>query len=191
MRSILLAVVLLFAGAAAAVAQESYTGDAALTYQWVRTNAGPGECGCFGLNGGGVSGSWDIRGRWSLVTEISSEFTPNAPSTGSSLTLTTFLAGARYRLPQPWIRGAHRPHPFAQVLLGPGHSGGGEAGVGDASYAFAARIGGGIDVPLNSRFSVRALQIDYLRTQFANGRNDHQNNLLIGAGIVFHWSVAR
>ena len=37
MRSLLLATVLLFGGASLAVAQESYSGDAAATYQWVRT----------------------------------------------------------------------------------------------------------------------------------------------------------
>ena len=191
MRSILLAAALLLGGATATLAQESYSGDAAATYQWVRTNAGPGQCGCFGLNGAGVSGSWYLRDHVSVVTEISTELTPRAPATHSSLTLTSYLAGARYRLPQPWIHGRHSPQLFAQALLGAAHSGGGEAGVGDASYAFATRIGGGIDMPLNARFAVRMLQVDYFRTQFANGTNDRQNNLLIGAGVVFHWSHSK
>ena len=188
MRSILLAIVLLLGGAPAAVAQESYSGDAAAAYHWVHTNAGPGQCGCFGLNGGGLSGSWNFRGPWSLVTEISAEYTNGAPTTGNSLTLTSYLAGARYRLPQPWLHGAHKPQPFAQLLIGAGHAGGGVAGIGDASYGFATRMGGGVDVPVNPRFAVRIIQIDYYLTHFANSTNDHQNNLLVGAGIVFHWS---
>ena len=56
MRSFLLATILLFAGSTVAVAQESYKGDAAATYEWVRANAGPGQCGCFGMNGGGLIG---------------------------------------------------------------------------------------------------------------------------------------
>jgi outer membrane immunogenic protein len=44
------------------------------------------------------------------------------------------------------IKGAYRPQPFAEVLISPAHSGGGEAGSGDHTYAFAARIGGGINV---------------------------------------------
>lgn len=191
MRSVLAAIALLLGGVTAAVAQESYSGDAAVTYHWVHTNAGPGQCGCFGLNGGGVSGSWKIRGRWSLVTEISSEYTPSAPTTANSLTLTSYLVGARYQLPQPWLRGAHSPRPFAQVLLGAGHSGGGEAGIGDSSYAFATRMGGGVDLPVSSRFAVRIIQIDYYLTQFANADNGRQNNLLVGAGIVFHWTRAK
>jgi outer membrane immunogenic protein len=209
MRSILLATALLFAGTTATVAQaqqEDYRGDAGITYQWVHTNAGPGECGCFGLNGVGITGSWNIQHGWSAVAEVSSEFR-GPSSTEPSLTVTSFLGGARYQIPRRWtdplfnglgtglnsgwLKGAHRPQPFAQVLIGPAHSGGGEAGSGDHTYAFAARVGGGIDIPLKSRFEIRAIQIDWFRTQFANAKNDRQNNLLIAAGITYHWSVAK
>ena len=156
MRSFLLSTILFLVGGRAAVAQESYSGDAAAAYHWVRTNAGPGECGCFGMNGGGLSGSWNFRGPWFA----------------NSLTLTSYLAGARYKIPQPWMEGKHKPRPFAQILLGAAHAGGGEAGVADGSYRFATRIGGGIDVPVSSHFAVRVVQIDYYLTTFANATND-------------------
>jgi outer membrane immunogenic protein len=188
MRSVLLSTILLLVGASGAAAQGSYSGDAAAVYHWVRSNAGPGECGCFGLNGGGISGSWNFHGPWSVVADISSEFNGSAPLAGDSLTLTSFLAGARYRIPQPWLEGNHKPQPFAQILLGEAHAGGGVAGVADGSHEFATRMGGGIDVPVNSHFAVRIIQLDYFLTTFANSTNDHQNNLLVGAGIVYHWS---
>ena len=50
-----------------------------------------------------------------------------------SLTFTSFLAGARYRVPQPWFEGSHKPQPFVQILLGAAHAGGGVAGVADGS----------------------------------------------------------
>jgi hypothetical protein len=31
------------------------------------------------------------------------------------------------------------------------------------------------------------LQADYDVTTFANGVNNHQNNLLLGAGVVYRW----
>jgi outer membrane immunogenic protein len=49
-------------------------------------------------------------------------------------------------------------------------------------------MGGGIDVPLSRHFAARIIQIDYYLTTFANANNDHQNNFLVGAGIVYHWS---
>jgi hypothetical protein len=193
MRSILLAAVLTLAGASAAMAQDSaakdsYSGDAALAFHFVRVNAGPGQCGCFDLYGAGVSGSWNFRGPWSVVAEISADNSSGDLATGSSLTLTSYVAGVRYKIPQPWLEGPHKPQPFAQLLLGGAHAGGGSAGVGDGTYEFASRLGGGVDIPVNSHFSVRLVQIDYYLTRFANQVNDHQNNLLVGAGLVFHWS---
>lgn len=58
----------------------------------------------------------------------------------------------------------------------------------DGAFEFATRMGGGIDVPLNSHFAVRVVQVDYYLTTFANSTNNHQNNFLVGAGIVYHWS---
>jgi len=49
-------------------------------------------------------------------------------------------------------------------------------------------MGGGVDVPVNSVFAVRVIQIDYDLTKFANGVNHRQNNLLLAAGVVFRWS---
>jgi outer membrane immunogenic protein len=192
MRFILL-VALALGGATATLAQdEMFRGDAAVTYHWVHTNAAPGDCGCFGINGAGISGSWDVHGPWSAVAEFSSEFRPSSPAGQNSLTLTSFVAGARYHLPQPFrLRHRHMPQYFAEALVGPAHAGGGEAGVADGTWAFALRVGGGIDVPLKSRFQLRAIQVDWYRTQFANTTNDRQNNLLIAAGIVYRWSFAK
>jgi outer membrane immunogenic protein len=188
MRLLVAVTVLLFAVVPAAKAQEGHSGDAAATYNWVHSNAGPGQCGCFGLNGGSVSGSWNVHGPWSVVADFSAVYTNSAPPAGNSLTLTSYLAGARYYLPYHRLHGAHHPQLFGQLLAGAAHAGGGIAGVGDASYGFASRVGGGIDVPVSSHFSVRAIQLDYYLTHIANATNDHQNNFLVGAGIAFHWS---
>jgi hypothetical protein len=98
------------------------------------------------------------------------------------------LIGVRYAIPQPWLEGKHKPQPFGQFLMGAAHAGGGVAGLGDGSYEFALRLGGGVDVPVSPRFAVRVIQLDYYLTEFTNATNNRQNNLLVGAGIVFHWS---
>jgi outer membrane immunogenic protein len=201
MERIMIRTILIFAallalagtGVSPAYAQEGFSGDAAASYQWVHTNAGPGQCGCFGMNGGGVSASWNVRGPWAVVADFSSQVAKGAPTVGSSLTVTSALAGARFELPwmrRSWIHAAHRVQPFAQVLVGAAHAGGGAAGLGDGTNKFAARLGGGVDVPLSRHFSVRG-QVDYYATTFANATNDHQNNLLIGAGVVYRWSFAK
>jgi len=187
MRSIALAIILILGAATAAMAQDS-GGDAALTYHWVRTNTTPGNCGCFDMNGGGASGSWNLGSRLAAVAEISAQNASDVLSSGKSLTVTSFMAGARYRFGGSSPDRPHRIQPFAQVLLGAAHAGGGIAGRADGSYAFASRVGGGVDVPVSSHIAVRIIQIDYYFTRFTNFTNDHQNNLLLGAGAVFRWS---
>jgi F420-0:gamma-glutamyl ligase len=39
---------------------------------------------------------------------------------------------------------------------------------------------------LKRHFSLRAFQADYYLSHFANGVNNHQNNLRIGVGLSFH-----
>src|SRR5258708_20395652 len=103
MRSIALATILLLGTATAAVSQNKpnttfVSGDAAVTYHWVRTNTQPGACGCFDLNGGGVSGSWNLRPRVAAVAEIGGEPTGTGPSP-NSFPLTSLLAGSPSPLP--------------------------------------------------------------------------------------------
>jgi outer membrane immunogenic protein len=166
-------------------------GDTAITYHWVRTNAQPGQCGCFDLNGGGVSGSWKLGSRFAAVAAVGAEYAGQVPSTGNSLTLVTYLGGGRYFVPQPWLQGQHAPQAFLQVLVGAGHAGGGIAGAGDSGTAFVSRMGGGVDVPVTAAFALRVVQVDYDLTTFANSTDNHQNNLLVGAGVVYRWSRGR
>jgi outer membrane immunogenic protein len=192
MRSIALACALLLGITTAAMAQAtsgvSRSGDVALTYHWVHTNAPPGGgCGCFALNGGGISGSWDFSPQLAVVAEVSLDHTSNALSSKESLTLTSYLAGARFRLPDPWMHGPHALSPFAQLLVGGAHAGGGVAGVADGTSAFAGRLGGGVDLPVNPLITVR-IQGDYYLTDFDNSADNHQNNVLVGAGVVIHWA---
>jgi len=83
MRSIALAICLLFgmAGSAMgqAIANMSRTGDLALTYHEVHSNAPPGGgCGCFYLSGGGLSGSYRMNSRLAIVAEFSVDHTSKA-----------------------------------------------------------------------------------------------------------------
>lgn len=163
--------------------------DVALAYQFMRTNTQPGECGCFNLNGAGLSASWSFRPDLAAVVEGDADFATNGPRTGNSLTLVSGLVGVRYRLPvQP--PGRRAPQLFAEAMAGGGHAGGGIAGAGDGSLAFVGRVGGGFDQALTDRFAIR-WETDYAATTFANGVNNHQNNFLFAVGFVFRWSRSR
>ena len=149
-------------------------------YNYVRTNAPPGGCGCFSLNGGAAWISYNPFGRLAIVGELSVQHASNVLGSGAGLTLTSYQAGPRYRFPQ-----VRRVVPFAQILLGGSHASGSYASDTGLSNAFAATMGGGIEVELTSRVALRAFQADYAFLHYPNGANDHQNNLRISVGLAF------
>ena len=163
--------------------------DLALGYSYVHSNAPPGGCGCFNMNGGNATFAWPLRsGQFAMAGDVAIAHAGTVSSTGDSLTLSTFTAGVRY-LP-PLEHSSLRP--FGQVLLGLAHSSGtlvqvSNPGAANAGAAFAANFGGGLDLRATSRFSIRLAEADYLLTTFNNGGNNHQNNLRISAGVVIHF----
>jgi peptidoglycan-associated lipoprotein len=142
-----------------------------LDYSYLRSNAPPGDCGCFNLNGGSATFAWTLKpeGHFALVGDITAAHAGSISSSGYDLTLSSYTVGARYRfkVPQPSLQ------PFGQLLVGIAHSSG--------------SLGGGLDLRANRRFSVRLVEADYLLTTFDNGTNNHQNNLRVSAGVVMHF----
>ncbi len=171
------------------VKQDVPRAELALDYSYLHSNAPPTGCGCFNLNGGSATFAWAIKpGSWALVGDVVSGATGATSAAGYSITLSAFTAGVRYLPPA----GHSSLRPFGQVLLGLAHSSGSlvqapNAGSSNAGAAFASNIGGGLDLRINRRFSVRLLEADYLLTTFDNGSNNHQNNLRINAGVVIHF----
>lgn len=90
--------------------------------------------------------------------------------------------------------------PFAHAMVGAAHArakfsnftctttAGGNCGQFDpggetfSSTGFSSVIGGGVDFRLNNKVQIRAIQFDYNPTRL---EGEWQNNLRIGAGIVF------
>ena len=168
-----------------AAAQSTPKAEIALTYNWVHTNAPPDTCGCFSMNGASGSYAYRFTPSWSVVGEVGAVNTGNVNNTNLDLTLSEFLVGGRYTLTN-----RSRFAPFAQVLLGAAHTSGAlspdQLGLG-SSTSLAVMAGGGVDVNLSQHFALRVVQADYYLTTLPNGANDVQNNLRLGAGIVFRF----
>jgi outer membrane immunogenic protein len=163
--------------------------DLALGYSYVHSNAPPGGCGCFNMNGGNATFAWPLKsGMFALAGDVAVAHAGAASNTNDSLTLSTYTAGMRY-LPR---LGHASLQPFGQVLAGVAHSSGtlvqgSNPGAANAGAAFAGNFGGGLDLRATSRFSVRLVEADYALTTFDNGTNNHQNNLRVSAGLVIHF----
>jgi outer membrane immunogenic protein len=175
--------------AASATSSGITRAELTLGYTYLHSNAPPGGCGCFNLNGGSADFAWAIKpGSWDLVGDVVGGYASGVSAAGYGLTLTAYTGGVRYLPPM----GHSSFQPFGQVLAGVAHSSGtlvqgSQSATANAGAAFAANFGGGLDLRVNHRFSVRLVEADYLLTTFDNGTNNHQNNLRISAGVVVHF----
>jgi peptidoglycan-associated lipoprotein len=163
--------------------------DLAAGYNFIRANAPPGSCDCFSLNGGFVSGDFQLSPWFGLKGEFTGQHASKISSLGQDLTLTTFMGG-------PEVSWVHmRFTPYVDFLLGGAHAGNSyfptSASGSSSASSFAYSPGGGLDVNLTSRISVRAVDAHYLHTAFPNGTNGVQHQLQIGAGIVVHFGSMR
>lgn len=85
----------------------------------------------------------------------------------------SFLFGPQLRFPA-------RVSPFARVLIGGVHVGGG----GTSATSLAWGFGGGVDIHLAKFVSLRPIQIDYIHSRFSNAG---QSNVRISLGLVVNF----
>jgi len=182
----LLALALTLSPMRSAAAQDLPLGEVGVDYNYVHTNAPPGGCGCFSMNGGDAWIAYNLPRSFAVIAQVASQHASNIAGSGTDLRLSSYLFGSRYSL-----HNSTRFVPFAQVLLGGAHASGsfapGSAGYPGSANAFAMTVGGGLDLKLSMRFAVRAFEADYYFTEFANRVNDHQNNLRVSAGLIFRF----
>jgi len=74
--------------------------------------------------------------------------------------------------------------PFAHASLGAVHGSAGYLGISKSDTHFAFALGGGVDVKLSRKVSLRVVQADYLPTNFLNLRQD---NIRVSSGLVFRF----
>jgi len=76
---------------------------------------------------------------------------------------------------------------FTQALLGDSRLNSSTASEQAGENGSSMAPGGGLDIGLEHRFLIRAVQAEYLTTRFPNfvGTSAVQNNLRVSAGLVF------
>ena len=181
---LLIALVSISAATPLLTAQDSdkQKAELAVGYTYLHTNAPPGGCGCFSMNGADAELGYSFTKHWTGVLDFGWDYNGNVNSSGADLLLTNALAGVRYR-----VITKSRWKPFAKIEAGNSNAQGGlspaKLGIGHANV-FAVTAGGGFDLPLSRQFAWRVADVDYLATLFNNAGNNHQNNLRVSTGIV-------
>jgi outer membrane immunogenic protein len=165
--------------------------ELAVSYDLIGSNAPAGQCGCFVLNGGSITGAIPIPfNKLSGVGQISATHVGNIGTPHDTLTLLTYTFGLRYT---PSIRSRHISL-FAQGLIGGDHASGSlvegsNPGKGNAGISLAGSVGGGMDLRWKHSISIRAVEIDYQPTTVDNHTTALENNYRISAGLVIHLPV--
>ncbi|MGB0066056.1 MAG: hypothetical protein WBP85_16560 [Terracidiphilus sp.] len=159
--------------------------DFAFAYSTTRANAAGGSS--FWMQGGDVQMHLLFYRELGLVIDFSGAHEGNIQSSGVGLDLVTNTSGLRYT----WRPAQTRYSLYGQALGGiaSGFNSVFPSGSGATTSAqsLAVKLGGGLNVGMTRRIALRAIEADWLRTQFPNSTNGSQNNLQLNAGLILRF----
>ena len=132
--------------------------------------------GCSQYNGWNASISRRLLGNLSVAADFSGHYGNENEVVDNHVH--TFLFGPRLTLHNGRIA------PFVHVLFGVSRLRADSGGPVLTANAFTLAAGGGVDLRITRRWSVRMFQIDYLRREFFG---EPPNAGRISGGVVFHF----
>lgn len=210
MRNYFVVVGLFLLTAGAALGQDFPKVETSPAFMYIRTpvsfNAnGTSVSQSFNCAGGGGTLAYNLTSAIGIAADLGGckyfgQTIPAPISTNVDGTGFTFLFGPRLTL-----RNKGPFQPFAELNFGgmrislsckySNSNCAGEFGTGSYSKtAFAMTVGGGFDIKLNKKFSLRPVQAEYLYTRFGNDCqlevctfNNNQNSFRLKSGIVIGW----
>jgi hypothetical protein len=137
--------------------------------------------------GGGVQLHGQFWRGLGAVADVGGLHSGNMHNSGVGLDLVTATFGPRYT----WQPARRRCAVYAQFLVGEAsglHSVFPAAqGAAENADSIAWLAGGGMNISLRRHLALRILEADWLRTQMPNAAANVQNNLRLGAGLVFRF----
>ena len=144
-------------------------------YSYLRADRGDNG---INLNGWNAAVAGNINKWFGVVGDFSGHYgsIDLAPTVKLDVNSHLFLAGPRFS-----CRKHERVTPFAHVLLGGARDEFSAQGLSESSIAFAAAMGGGLDVKVSDRVALRLFQADYVLTRF---NDDSQHNFRLSTGLV-------
>jgi outer membrane immunogenic protein len=170
--------------------------EVSLAYSPTEANAGPGQCGCFFMNGASAEGNFRTYRGYTTVVDVTAAHTGQIQNTGQPFSLLMATAGMRlnFRFGHQRADGwdsYHNLKPFVQGLAGFAH--GFDSAFPDkagfiqpTANSFALLVGVGVDYKYRKHLSFRVIQADYGYTRLPNLAGNDQNLLRISSGITIH-----
>jgi hypothetical protein len=176
-----------------APSQSHVSTDLGITYDAERAKLAPGSCGCFWMQGGGADAAVTFLKGLGIAATFTGDHASNI-TPGVDINKISFMAGPRYTY-TAWGAGGEKPRfqIYVQGLFGGAHGFGGvfptPSGVESSATSFAIQAGGGVNIFLTRHIGVRAVEASYVRTELPNSGDDTQNDLRLGAGLVYRFGA--
>ena len=169
-------------------------------YSYLRNNTN-------GFNGWEAQGTFNFNRYLGVTADVSGASLTPFSFSALGFSASTYQHLNNYLFGPTVTASLGRSAVFAHALFGEAHSSLG-AGVGipiiggissdiTSANAFAMAFGGGIDIGLTRHLAIRAVQVDYLRTQFnatdalttglSSSLGNRQNSFRYSTGIVFRF----
>ena len=164
--------------------------EVSLAYSPTEVNAGPGQCGCFFMNGASIEGNFRTYRAYTTVVDVSAMHTHEIHNTGQAFSMLMFTGGERLNFRIGGDR-FYYLKPFVQGLAGVAH--GFDSAFPDkagfiqpTANSFALLVGMGLDYKYRRHLSFRVIQADYGYTRLPNAASNEQNLLRISTGVTVH-----
>jgi hypothetical protein len=142
----------------------------------------------FWMEGGSVQVHgqfWHGLGVVADVAGFHTGSTGRSPGVGLDMVTATF--GPRYT----WSPAQRRYAVFGQALIGEANGMNSvfpnPVGADESVNSLALYVGGGVNYSLKHHLALRVFEADWLRTQMPNATTNVQNNLRLGAGLIFRF----
>jgi hypothetical protein len=149
-------------------------------YNYFHANAPPGQCGCFMMNGGSATITYNVNDKWAAVADLTLGHASNVDNSGQSITIFDYLFGGRYS----------RRKNGRFVYYGQGMVGGAKE---DVSFDFTINRqalsflgGGGVTTRINPRLGMTLGEVDWVYSRIPNATNDRQNDLRVVVGVIYN-----
>jgi hypothetical protein len=131
----------------------------------------------------------EIEGRfarnWGAVAEVAGVHNGNINSSGVGLDMVTAVCGPRYTRTMRNGKYAFFGQALGGAAVGFDSVFPAVTGATTTQASPAIDLGGGLNIALTPRIAVRAIEANWLRSTLSNAASNVQNNLRLGAGIVF------
>jgi hypothetical protein len=169
--------------------------DLAVTYTAERAKIVTTDCGCFWLQGGSVNAGATLFRGLGIAANLTGGHSSNV-APGVDLNKLAFVVGPRYTLTTSrWtnrlLGSRHATSVFGEALFGFAHGFDSifptSSGLTSTSTAFSMQVGGGLNIALARGFGLRALEIDYVRSNLPNNAGNNQNDLRLSFGLSYRF----